>query len=99
LAKEIKVFERTHAQVQARELCKVSNRMAHVHRVSHDIVACDTRGPARRHQYGGEHSDGGSLPGTVWTEKREDFTLFDREGQLTDGGEIFELLGEFNRLN
>src|SRR6516225_2171107 len=43
---------------------------------------------------GGKHFDGGGLAGAVGAEEGEDFTGSDIEGDIVDGCEVCELLGE-----
>ena len=56
--------------------------------VGEDIDAADAGGAGGRPQEGGEHADGGGLPGAVLAEEAEDLSLGDVEVDAIDGADI-----------
>src|SRR5208282_5431771 len=50
-----------------------------------DVQSVDRRSTGGRSEHGGQHREGGRLPGSVRAQKTVDFALFHREGNPVDG--------------
>ena len=72
-------------RVGAAGLRDVAERLAHPHRILHQVAAADGGGAGGGQQEGGEHALGGRLAGAVGAEEPHDLALGDLEVDAADG--------------
>src|SRR5262249_26824821 len=88
------VFLDAHLRVQRHTFGQVADVAANVHGLGHHVEAGDAGDAAGGRQVTGEDAQGRGLAGSVRAEKADDLTFLDVKGDVRDGLDRAEVLGE-----
>ena len=96
---KLEVFAHRHLGVQRRRFREVTGPALRFDRLLEDVEPGNDRLAFGRRHVAGQDAHGRRLAGAVRTEKAEDFSALDAEGQVIDRGDAAVALGEVLNLN